>query len=157
MSDRKPAQKPATPDAVAKLDDKSEFGLSVIGDMMGPQFEAGLRASATSGKFGSAISQMAVNFAFADAWGRPGLERKQKSLIIISILIAQRQTAELKNHVKIGVANGLTVKDLEETLIQATPYVGFPCIASATTAVIEALREIGMDPDVKTAEERGLL
>lgn len=151
------AATPSPEDLPKGLDPKSEYGLSVIGDMMGPKFEAGLRASATSGKFASAISQMAIEFAFADAWGRPGLERKQKSLIVISLLIAQRQTAELKNHVKIGVANGLTVKELEETLVQAAPYVGFPCIASATTAVIEALREIGQEPDAKTAEERGLL
>lgn len=139
------------------LDEKSERGLAVIGGMMGPKFSDGLRAAATSGKFGSAISQMAVNYAFADAWGRDGLEKKQRSLVVIGILIAQRQTAELKNHVKIGVANGLTVRELEEVLIQSVPYVGFPCIASATTAVIEALREIGMDPDVQTSEERGLL
>ncbi|MBP7335670.1 carboxymuconolactone decarboxylase family protein [Niveispirillum sp.] len=139
------------------LDEKSERGLAVIGGMMGPKFSDALRAAATSGKFGSAISQMAVNYAFADAWGRDGLEKKQRSLVVIGILIAQRQTAELKNHVKIGVANGLSVRELEEVLIQSVPYVGFPCIASATTAVIEALREIGMDPNVQTSEERGLL
>lgn len=139
------------------LDEKSERGLAVIGGMMGPKFSDALRAAATSGKFGSAISQMAVNYAFADAWGRDGLEKKQRSLVVIGILIAQRQTAELKNHVKIGVANGLSVRELEEVLIQSVPYVGFPCVASATTAVIEALREIGMDPHVQTSEERGLL
>ncbi len=142
---------------MADLDKKSERGLAVIGEMMGPKFSAALRAAATSGKFGSAISKLAVDYAFADVWGRDGLEKKQKSLIVIGVLIAQRQTAELKNHVKIGVANGLSVRELEEALIQATPYVGFPAIASATTAVIEALREIGMDPDVQTSEERGLL
>lgn len=139
------------------LDEKSERGLAVIGGMMGPKFSDALRAAATSGKFGSAISQMAVNYAFADAWGRDGLEKKQRSLVVIGILIAQRQTAELKNHVKIGVANGLTVRELEEVLIQSVPYVGFPCVASATTVVIEALREVGMDPNVQTSEERGLL
>lgn len=139
------------------LDEKSERGLAVFAGMMGPGMSDRLRAAATSGKFGSAISQMAVNYAFADAWGRDGLEKKQRSLVVIGILIAQRQTSELKNHVKIGVANGLTVRELEEVLIQSVPYVGFPCIASATTAVIEALREIGMDPNVQTAEERGLL
>ncbi|ASG22230.1 MULTISPECIES: carboxymuconolactone decarboxylase family protein [Azospirillaceae] len=139
------------------LDEKSERGLAVIGDMMGPTFSDALRTAATSGKFGSAISQMALHHAFADAWGREGLERKQKSLVVIGVLIAQRQTAELKNHVKIGVANGLTVAELEGVLIQALPYVGFPAVASATTAVIEALREVGLDPNVKTSEERGLL
>jgi 4-carboxymuconolactone decarboxylase len=138
-------------------DEKLERGLAVIGGMMGPEFENGLREAATSGKFGSVVSRLAVDYAFADVWGRDGLAKRERSLVVIGILIAQRQTAELKNHIKIGVANGLTVEDIEEVLIQACPYVGFPAIASAGTATIEALREIGRDPNVKTAEERGLL
>ena len=139
------------------FDEKAEHGLAVLGSMMGPQYAENMRAHASSGRFASAIARMAIDYSFADSWGREGLARKEKSLLIIGILIAQRQTAELKNHVKIGAANGLTVADFESVLIQASSYVGFPCIATATTAVIEALREIGLDPDVKTAEERGLL
>ena len=142
---------------MSELNEKAEAGLEVIGSMMGPQFEQGLRDAATSGKFGSTVSRMATEFAFADAWGREGLPRREKSLVVIGILIALRQSLELKNHIKIGVANGLTVDDVENILIQATPYVGFPAIATAGTAAVEALREIGKDPDVKTAEERGLL
>ena len=49
------------------------------------------------------------------------------------------------------------VGEIEEVLVQACPYVGFPAIALATTAAIEALREAGIDPLTKTSEERGLL
>lgn len=139
------------------VEEKRERGLGVIGGMMGQEFADKLRASATSGGFGSAISQMAIEFSFADSWGRDGLQRRDRSLVILGALIALRQTKELKNHVKIGVANGLTVREIEEVLVQATSYVGFPAIASATTAVIEALREIGKDPAVQTSEEKGLL
>ena len=142
---------------MSAFDDKGERGIAVIASMMGPQFGENLRAHASSGKFGSGIARMAIDYSFADSWGRDGLARREKSLVVLGILIAQKQTAELKNHVKIGAANGLTTADFESLLIQASSYVGFPCIASATTAVIEALREIGLDPDVKTAEERGLL
>jgi 4-carboxymuconolactone decarboxylase len=139
------------------VEQKRERGLATIGDMMGSQFADALRTASTSGKFGSAISQMALEFSFADSWSRDGLARKERSLVILGALIALRQTKELKNHVKIGIANGLTVREIEEVLIQATSYVGFPAIATATTAVIEALREIGKDPDVQTSEEKGLL
>lgn len=148
---------PGIPANIHMLSQKSEHGLRVIGDMMGQEFAAKLRDAATSGKFGSDISKMAIDYSFADSWGREGLSRKEKSILIIGILLALKQPSELKNHVKIGAANGLTVPEFESLLVQACSYVGFPCIASATTSVIEALREIGMDPDVKTAEERGLL
>jgi 4-carboxymuconolactone decarboxylase len=139
------------------LDEKAERGLAIFARMMGAQARQSLEVAATSGKFGSRISRMAVDYAFADVWAQDGLEMKQRSLVVLGVLIAQRQPAELRNHVKIGVNNGLTMREIEEVLIQAAPYVGFPCIATATTAVIEALREIGMDPDVQTSEERGLL
>ena len=139
------------------LDQKSETGLAVIGGMMGQPFSDAMRAAATSGGFGSHIARMALDYAFADAWGRDGLAKRDRSLVVIATLIAQGQTLELKNHVKIGVANGLTVHEIEEALIQSLPYVGFPRISSALTAVIEALREAGHDPQAQTAEERGLL
>lgn len=148
---------PGIPANAHMLSQKGEHGIKVISDMMGEDYGEKFRAAATSGKFGSDITRMAAEFAFADSWGREGLTRKEKSLLIIGILIALKQPSELKNHVKIGAANGLSVTEFESILMQACPYVGFPSIASATTAVIEALREIGMDPDVKTAEERVLL
>ena len=139
------------------VEQKRERGLATIAEMMGSDFAQILRDSANSGGFASAISQMAIEFSFADSWGRDGLARRDRSLVIMGALIALRQTKELKNHVKIGVANGLSVREIEEVLVQATSYVGFPAIATATTAVIEALREIDMGPGVKTSEEKGQL
>ena len=139
------------------MDQKSEYGLKVFGEIMGAEKAAALRASATSSGFASAISNLAIDYAFADVWGRPGMERKNRSLIVLAILIATRQVLELKNHVRIGVANGLGVRDFEELLIQCVPYLGFPAVASATTAVLETLRELGIETQTKTSEERGLL
>lgn len=143
---------------MAKLDDKQESGVAFIGGVMGEKFGDAFREAATADRFASDITRMAASWAFHDAWRHDGITRKEKSLTIISALIAMRQPSELKNHIKIGLANGLTVKEIEGVLIQLTPYVGFPCIATAQTAVIEALREAGVSPEgVKTAEERGLL
>jgi 4-carboxymuconolactone decarboxylase len=143
---------------VAKLDEKQQIGIDFISGVMGEAFGAAFRESANSDRFGSHITRMAAGSAFHDAWQHPGITRKEKSVTIISALIATRQPLELKNHVKIGLANGLTVAELEGILIQLTPYVGFPCIATATTAVIEAMREAGVSPDgLHTSEERGLL
>ena len=140
-----------------KLDEKQERGLAFIGGIMGENFDNAMRTSAESTNFGSEITRMALGFAFDSAWGHDGIDRKSKSIAIISALIAMRQSKELQTHVKIGIANGLTIKEFEGLLVQLTPYVGFPCIATATTEVIEALREAGHDPNVQTSEERGLL
>lgn len=139
------------------LDDKQVGGLRFAEEVMGPAFAETMRSAAQSEDFGSDIGRMALSYAFNDAWQQSGLDRKCKSIAVISALIAAHQAKELKNHVKIGVANGLSVTEFEGLLIQLTPYVGLPSIASATTVVIEALREAGCDLAVRTSEEKGLL
>lgn len=143
---------------MAKLDEKQESGVAFITGVMGETFGQAFRNSAEADGFSSDITRMAASWAFHDAWRHEGITRKEKSIAIISALIAMRQSLELKNHVKIGIANGLTTRELEGLLVQLTPYVGFPCIASAQTAVIEAMRESNVSPDgLQTSEERGLL
>ena len=139
------------------MDKKTEYGIKVFGELLGDKAAAALKTSSETPGFASAIGNLALNYAFADVWGRDGLERKQRSLVTISVLIAQKQILELKNHIRIGVRNGLTVRELEEVLVQCVPYCGFPAVASATTAVLETLRELGLDTKTKTSEERGLL
>lgn len=139
------------------LDEKREQGLRIFGELMGPEKSVGLRAASEASGFGTDIARLAVNYAFADVWGGNQLDRKQRSLVTLGILIATRQTLELKNHVRIAITNGLTARELDGVLTQSVPYVGFPAVASATTAVLETLRELGIELQTKTSEEQGLL
>jgi 4-carboxymuconolactone decarboxylase len=140
-----------------KLSKKSELGLAVIAEMMNPQFSDAMRQQVESGGFASTLARFGLEHSFADVWARDGLERKQRSLVILGAMIAMKQPAELRNHVNIALNNGLSVREIEEVLITASPYVGLPCIATATTVAVEVLRERGLLPGEKTAEERGLL
>ena len=142
---------------MTKISDKSELGLKVIAEMMSPEFSAAMRDTVASGGFASTLARFGLEHSFADVWARDGMERKQRSLVLLGALIAMSQPAELRNHVRIGLNNGLTVREIEEVLITASPYVGLPCIATAITAVIEVLRERNLLPGVRTAEEKGLL
>jgi len=140
-----------------KLDADCEHGLEVLKQMAGGAFADGVRAFAETDGFGGEMGRIAVRACFAEAWGREGLDRKSKSIAIISALVAMHLSAELKNHVKIGVNHGLTVADFESLLIQLQPYVGVPTASNAMIVVMETLREIGQIKDGKSAKERGLL
>lgn len=139
------------------MSDVTERGLQLFAEIMGEERAAQMRLGIQSTGFGAAIGKLATDYAFGSVWARDGLERKQRSLVVIGVLIAQRQILELKNHIRIGITNGLTVREIEEALIQTLPYVGFPAVASATTAIVEVLRELGLDTQTQTAEERGML
>ena len=133
-------------------------GVALVGEMLGPQFQAGMLAAAGSGAFAADCAAIALESAFGAVWSRPGLERKQRSLVTLGILIGTGKPAELKNHVRAGLNNGLTVLELQEVLIQSIPYCGFPCVAEAIEATVAVLRERGLvDDDTKTGKDRGIL
>lgn len=137
---------------------KSKKGLQVFRELLGEEAAAQYAESLGSNRFCSAAGELTLEYVFADIWGRPGLERKQRSLVTLGMLMATRQTKELKNHIRIGLNNGLTTEEIEEVILQAIPYLGLPAFATASTATIEVLREMGLlDDSIKTPEERGLL
>ncbi len=126
--------------------------MAVIEEMLGSKYALQFEKLMQKGGFGSDSAQMAVEFAYGTVWARPGLEKKQRSLVTLSVLIATGQMAEFKNHVRIAVANGLTVVELQEALIQTIPYLGFPKFASAHAAALEILRELGLVQETKAAK-----
>lgn len=142
---------------MAELDARTEQGVALAAEMLGEKFGENIREHIASGRFGADIARLGMTHSYTDCWSRPGLGRKERSLATIGALVGMKQPSELKNHIRVGLANGLTVKEIEEVLIQLATYVGFPAIATATTAVIEVLKEKGLAPDARTVEERGLL
>jgi 4-carboxymuconolactone decarboxylase len=124
------------------MSDVRDRGAVVFGDLLGDENEASLRAemSAATRRFGAVIADFANDFAFGTIWAREGLERKQRSLVVLGMLIALRQVEELKVHVGVALANGLTVREIEEVLYQSIPYVGFPAANTAKIAMREALQ-----------------
>jgi 4-carboxymuconolactone decarboxylase len=133
-------------------------GVELVRDMLGSQFLAGLQAAAGSGAFAADCATIAIESAFGAVWSRPGLARRDRSLVTLGILIASGKTNELKNHVRAGLNNGLTATELQEVLIQGIPYAGFPAVAEAIEATVAVLRERGLvDDSTQTAKDRGML
>lgn len=139
------------------MTDVRAIGERLFTEIMGEERGAEMRRSIVEGGFAGAMAGLATDFSFGTVWAREGLDRKQRSLVTIGVLIAQRQMAELKNHFRIALTNGVLRTELEEALIQAVPYTGFPAVASASGALIEVLRERGLDTETRTSSERGLL
>jgi 4-carboxymuconolactone decarboxylase len=139
------------------MTDTRKAAREVLVPMLGEPFTAGLEAAADSGAFGAPLAQLAIDFAFAGVWSRPGLDRRTRSIATISILITTGQTHELKNHVRAGIANGVTPKEIEELIIHSSAYVGLPTAGIAMQAATEVLRELGKLPaSTQTSSERGL-
>jgi len=93
---------------------------------------------------------MSMEFVFGQIWSRDFLDAKQRSLVTIGMLIALRQTEQLKNHIRIGLTNGLTIRQIEEATIQAAAYAGFPAAHTASNAILEVLQDPSIAPPTRT-------
>ncbi len=120
-------------------DARTETGRQVVREMLGEDFLQGLEAHIASGTFGSEAGRLALAGAFGDVWGRPGLERKYRSMITLAVLVALRTPHELQNHVRAALGNGCSVAEIEEVIIQTIPYVGYPAVSVALNAAAEVL------------------
>ena len=72
------------------MNEPRERGAKFFGDVLGSESESGLREEFNRSRFGSETAKFSADFAFGTIWEREGLERKQRSLVVLGILIAQR-------------------------------------------------------------------
>ena len=76
-----------------------------------------------------AITQQVL---FGDVWERPGLSKRDRSLITVAALVANYRTNELPFHLKRALENGVTKDELVELITHLAFYAGWP---PASTAV----------------------
>jgi 3-oxoadipate enol-lactonase/4-carboxymuconolactone decarboxylase len=77
-----------------------------------------------------------TRYAWGEIWTRSGLDRKTRSCITLTALMANGQLEELGMHVRAAVRNGLTEDEIKEVLLQGAIYCGVPA-ANAAFAVAQ--------------------
>jgi 4-carboxymuconolactone decarboxylase len=69
---------------------------------------------------------------YGEVWEREGLAPRDRSMLTIAALISSGRHAQLENHVRFGLENGITMKEMEEIMIHLAFYVGWPSAVAAT-------------------------
>lgn len=98
------------------------------------------RASAPD-PFTADFQDMLTRNAWGEIWTRPGLDRKTRSAITITALVAQNHLHELALHIRGARRNGLTPDEIKEILLQTAVYCGVPAANSAFRVAREVLAE----------------
>lgn len=89
------------------------------------------------GDIAPALAEYTDEVLFGDVWERPGLSKRDRSLITVATLIALYRTNELPYHLKRALDNGLSRDELIEVITHLAFYAGWP---AANTAVMIARR-----------------
>jgi 4-carboxymuconolactone decarboxylase len=127
-----------------------DLGLPIRREVLGADYVDASLANADD--FMMAFQRATTSWAWGWAWGRPGLDRKTRSMMTLAMLTALGKPTELKLHTKAALNNGVTVDEIKEVLLHATAYCGIPAGLDAFRSAHEALVDAGAVPGKKPAE-----
>jgi 3-oxoadipate enol-lactonase/4-carboxymuconolactone decarboxylase len=120
---------------MTRHDDGMEVRRQVLGD------EHVDRATASTTDFTRDFQELITEYAWGTIWTRPGLDRRSRSLITLTALVACGHHEELAMHVRAALTNGLTVDEIKETLLQTAIYCGVPAANTAFRIAQTVLEE----------------
>jgi 4-carboxymuconolactone decarboxylase len=89
------------------------------------------RAVANTTELTRDFQGLITRYAWGEIWTRPGLDRRTRSCITLTALVARGQFDELALHIRAARRNGLTDEEIAEVLLQCAVYCGVPAANSA--------------------------
>jgi 3-oxoadipate enol-lactonase / 4-carboxymuconolactone decarboxylase len=99
------------------------------------------RAIANATEFTADFQDFITRYAWGTIWTRPGLDRRSRSLITLTALIARGHHEELAMHVRAARRNGLTNDEIKELILQTAIYCGVPDANTAFRIAGQVLAE----------------
>jgi 4-carboxymuconolactone decarboxylase len=99
------------------------------------------RAQSNTTDFTRDFQDFIQRYAWGEIWVRPGLDRRMRSAVTLTALVAHGHWEELAMHVRAAKRNGLTDDEIKEVLLQCAVYCGVPAANHAFKIASEALAE----------------
>ncbi len=124
------------------MDEQERYrqGMTVRRDVLG---DAHVDRSLTKlNDFNEEFQNLITRYAWGEIWTRPGLDRKVRSLITLSMLVALNRPEEFRMHVRAAVQNGASREEIKELLLQTAIYCGVPAAHSALYVAEEVLASL---------------
>jgi 3-oxoadipate enol-lactonase/4-carboxymuconolactone decarboxylase len=105
------------------------------------------RASAASTGFTQDFQDLITQYAWGTIWTRPGLDRRSRSLITLTALVARGHHEELALHIRAARTNGVTDDEIKELLLQTAVYCGVPDANTAFRIAAKVLAEMDAEDE----------
>ena len=122
--------------------DKAKFekGLEIRKSVLGAEYVENSINNATD--FNMPMQELVTEYCWGEIWGRPGLERKTRSIINLAMITALNRPHELKLHVRGAINNGLTRDEIKEVCLQTAIYCGVPAAIDSFRSAKEVFDEM---------------
>jgi 3-oxoadipate enol-lactonase/4-carboxymuconolactone decarboxylase len=101
------------------------------------------RATAAATDLTRDFQEFITEYAWGGVWTRPGLDRRSRSVAVLTALVARGHHEELAMHLVAARRNGLSVEEIKEVLLQAAVYCGVPDANTAFRIAQQTLGDLG--------------
>ena len=81
------------------------------------------------------------NIIYGDLWERPGLSKRDRSIVTVAALVASHRPMQLKTHVKRALGNGVTKEEIAEIVTHLAYYAGWPAVMTAAQTAVDAYED----------------
>jgi 4-carboxymuconolactone decarboxylase len=125
-------------------DSDFERGMAVRREVLGDEHVD--RAVAETTDFTADFQDLITRYAWGQIWARPGLDRKTRSCITLTALVALGREEELAMHVRAALRIGLTSDEIKEVLLQSAIYCGVPAANGAFAVARKVLEDVERKP-----------
>ena len=115
-------------------------GLAVRKDVLGSDYvDAAIRGA---DDFNRELQGLVTEYAWGEIWSRPGLTRRDRSLLNLGMLTALNRPHELKLHIRGALTNGVTRDEIKEVFLQAAVYCGVPAAIDSFRLARDVFKEL---------------
>jgi 3-oxoadipate enol-lactonase/4-carboxymuconolactone decarboxylase len=104
------------------------------------------RSEAQTTAFTRDFQSLITEFAWGTIWARPGLDRRSRSMITLTALIARGHDEELEMHIRAALRNGLSRGEIKEVLLHTAIYCGVPAANTAFRIAQRVFADIDAQP-----------
>ena len=125
---------------MSEKDDRERSpGMKVRREVLGDEHVDAANARTT--EFTADFQDLITRYAWGEIWSRPGLDRRTRSCMTLTALVALGRHEELAIHVRAALRNGLTPDEIKEVLLHAAVYCGVPAANSAFAIAQRVIEE----------------
>ncbi len=121
-------------------DSTYDRGMRVRREVLGDEYVDAAIERTT--EFTADFQDFITRYAWGEVWTRPGLDRRMRSCITLTALVALGRLDELELHVRAAVRNGLTPEEIGEVFLQSAVYCGVPAANSAFAVARRVLSDL---------------
>ena len=114
-------------------------GMKVRREVLGDEYVDAAVEKTTP--FTADFQDFIARYAWGEVWTRPGLDRRTRSVVTLTALMARGHHEELATHVEGALRNGLTEDEIKEVLLHGAIYCGVPAANAAFAVARRVLAE----------------